>query len=480
MNNVSSQKRIAITIAVLFFVVMIVIAYTYSGTGDEGDSIMHFLFSKYAFEHTHHFFHHWAKPVYVLITCIPAQFGFIGIQVFNIFINALSIYLSFCVAQKLGIKHAWLVPLFLAVFPHQIIYSLSGLTEPLFAFALILLIHLWLYDKKIIALLLLSFLPFIRSEGLLVMVVFFIYLLLKKEWKILPLLMVGHVVYSLLGFIIYDKSLLWIFNENPYAVGTTSYGSGPWDAFINNIRFSTGIILYYILWLGMLLGLIYSILKFILKKEVAFTLEFFFLIYGIFFSVFFFHSFAWYKGIFHSFGLIRVMVGVLPLISIICAKVINDIFLFIPETKYPSHTIGVLIILVVATNFGYTKYAVIPDRDLQARGDQKCQNEIGNYLWQYHRDCYNLPMYYAAPYISIVLNRDYFDQKIHPDFRNDFHNNVMKKPCYVLWDDWYAPVECDVKLEDIETNPSFKKIKKFWHWDINSGKDRVTILYKIE
>ncbi len=480
MNFKVSQKSIALSISVLFFISLLTIAKIFHGTGDEGDSVMHFLYSKFAFKHPHHFFHHWAKPVYVLITCLPAQFGFIGIQVFNISINAISIYLSFKVAQKLNIKYAWLASLFLAVFPHQIVYSTSGLTEPLFAFTLIFIIFLWLYERKILAIIILSFLPFVRSEGMVVIVVFFMYLLLKKEWKLTPLLIIGHVVYALLGVYFYDKPLMWVFTENPYAVGSSSYGSGSWDAFISNMRYSTGLILYFVFCAGMLTGFVLTFLKFILKKQVNFSLEDLFLIYGIFFSVFFFHSFAWYKGWFHSFGLVRVLVGVLPLAGIICAKVFDEIFQFFPKTKFLSNGIAGLVLLLIAINFSVTKYAIIPERDLILRGDQQCQQEVADYMNLLYPDYKKLPVYFTAPYISETLHVDYFDDVLHPDFRNDFHNNTMHKPCYVLWDDWYAPVESDVKLEAIETNSQFKKIKKFWHWDIAGGKDRVTILFKVE
>lgn len=475
-----SQKNSALSISILFFISLFFIALNYKGTGDEGDSIMHYLFSKYAFKHPHHFFHHWAKPVYVFITCIPAQFGFIGIQVFNILINAVSIFLTFRVAQKLHIKYAYLAALFLAIFPHQIIYSLSGLTEPLFAFALVLILYLWFYKKQFISILILSFLPFIRSEGLVVMLVFFLYLILKRERKLIFLLPIGHIVYAVLGYLIFSKPLLWVLNENPYAMGESSYGSGHWNAFILNMRFSIGAAMYYVMWAGMLLGAYYTITKFALKKKVNFSLEELFLIYGIYFSIFFFHSFAWYKGWFHSFGLIRVMVGVLPLIAIICSKVMNDIFIFfVKENKRQS--IMVLVVgFILAVNFYFAKYAIAPNRDFNLRGDQACQQEASEYIWQFHKDAYELPLYYTAPYISVVMKDDYFNEETHPDFKRDFHNNSMKKPCYVIWDDWFSPVESNVSLEAIQTRSEFKMIKKFTKWDIAGGKERTTILFKIE
>ena len=67
---------------------MIFLAFWYDGTGDEGDSVFHFLYSKHAFEHPENFLNHWAKPVFVLITAPVAQFGFIAMKIFNIFLGS--------------------------------------------------------------------------------------------------------------------------------------------------------------------------------------------------------------------------------------------------------------------------------------------------------------------------------------------------------------------------------------------------------
>ncbi len=474
-----AQKYIAGFIALLFWITMLVIANTFSGTGDEGDSIMHYLYARAALKQPIYFFDHWAKPVYVLITCLPAQFGFKGIQIFNITIQAISIFITFRIAQLLHIKQAWLVALFLAIFPHQIIYALSGLTEPLFALTLMTILFLWLNQKQTIALLILSFLPFIRSEGLIVIVVFCIYLLIKKEQRRIPLLFVGHLIYTILGVLLYNKSIGWTLIENPYAVGTTDYGKGPWDAFIVNMRYAVGIILYYVTGMGLLAGLAYSILKFILKKDVNFSLEFLFLIYGIAFSIFFFHSFAWYKGWFHSFGLIRVMVGILPLIALICAKFLNEIFQYLPNRKTTKIGFLVVVLLLVFFNFYKKKYAIPNKEVLSLNEDQQIQNEMAAYLNRHHSEYKTMPIYFAAPYISVALDMDYFDRKKHPDLNVDYPNQ-LQKPAYLIWDDWYAPVENHVYLDDLSSRKDIKKIKSFSKKENGYDKIRTTILFKIE
>ena len=65
------------------FVILSLINVQTNGTGDSGDSIKHFLYSKYAFDYPAFFFHHWAKPVFVLLSAPFAWFGFKGMIVFN-------------------------------------------------------------------------------------------------------------------------------------------------------------------------------------------------------------------------------------------------------------------------------------------------------------------------------------------------------------------------------------------------------------
>jgi hypothetical protein len=474
-----SHTKIAAGISILFFISMVIIARTCEGTGDEGDSVMHFLYSKWAFRHPRHFLDHWAKPMYVLITCIPAQFGFFGIQLFNISLGAISIFLTFRVAQKLNIQHAWLASLFLAIFPHEVMYSLSGLTEPLFAFILILVIFLWLFEYKVSSMLILSFLPFIRSEGMVVIVVFFVYLLIKKEFKYIPLLIIGHVVYTIVG-VLAGKPIGWVFTENPYAMWQSNYGKGPWNSFILNIRYTLGIAMYFVLWSGMILGLGYAVLKFIFKKNIRFSIEELFLIYGIFFSYFVFHSVAWYKGWFHSFGMIRVMIGVLPCAAIICAKVFDEALHNFSERSFARMCVFALVILLIAINFTCSRYRIHKVRDLSLRGDQKCQQQVIGYMEKNFPEYKKYPIYFTAPYLSELLNIDLFDDTKRPNLWEDYHNNTMKKPSYLIWDDWFCPVEQDVKYDDISKRPDFIKVKEFSHYDTWGDKERKTIVYKIQ
>src|SRR5690606_20495102 len=125
----------------------------------------------------------------------------------------------------------------------------SGLTEPLFAFVLIITTYLFINKRWIFGALLLSFLPFVRSEGLIFIGVFAFYLMLKKHWKYIPLLGVGHVFYAITGYFIYHD-FLWIFNRIPYAKLSSTYGSGRLIHFVDQLYYVVGLPIYLLLCLG--------------------------------------------------------------------------------------------------------------------------------------------------------------------------------------------------------------------------------------
>ncbi len=67
-----------------YWVISIFIVFYFNGTGNEADSINHFLYAHYAPPHPELYLNHWAKPLFTLLASPFAQFGFIGIKLFNI------------------------------------------------------------------------------------------------------------------------------------------------------------------------------------------------------------------------------------------------------------------------------------------------------------------------------------------------------------------------------------------------------------
>ncbi len=142
------------TIYIVLFIYAIIATLTiifFDGTGDGGDSIQHYLFAKFAPLHPQLFFNHWAKPVYVLLVSPFAQFGFIGVKIFNAIVSLLTIFFTFKIAQKLNLKNAIMGAVILIFSPLYFALTFSGLTEPLFALFISISIYAILKHKYIAA-----------------------------------------------------------------------------------------------------------------------------------------------------------------------------------------------------------------------------------------------------------------------------------------------------------------------------------------
>ena len=105
-------------------------------TYDTGDSIQHFLCSRYALVHPRLFLDTWAKPLFVLLTVLPAQAGLVGIMVFQCVVVAVSAHLAYRIAVQLRLPVPWLAVPFTYAAPDYFLMQFSGLTEPLFGLLL--------------------------------------------------------------------------------------------------------------------------------------------------------------------------------------------------------------------------------------------------------------------------------------------------------------------------------------------------------
>ena len=100
---------------------------------------------------------------------------------------------------------------------YSVLYFLilqSAMTEPLFSLLLLHSAYLFYRERYVAAALLASFLIYSRSEGMFMLVIFGGYLLAQRQWKSLPLLLFGFLLYSTIGYFS-GHDFLWYFSENP-------------------------------------------------------------------------------------------------------------------------------------------------------------------------------------------------------------------------------------------------------------------------
>lgn len=438
------MKKYTIYILLITYTIFSVFSIFYfNGTGDSGDSIYHYLYAKYAPTHPHLFFNHWAKPVFVLLACPFAQFGFNGIKLFNVIVSIFTIFITFKIIEKLEIKNAIIGAIIFICSPLYFILSHSGLTEPLFALFLSIGIYAIINNKYITACLLLSFLPFIRSEGLIIIGVFGLYLLFKQKAKLIPLLLFGHAVYSIFGYF-FHADFLWVFNNIPYAMLSSSYGQGNLSHFIIQLYYVIGLPIYILFWVGVI-NIIWKTIK---KTS---NLELQILIFIGFSSFFIAHTLFWHFGIFNSMGLKRVLLGVAPLISIISLVGFNFITenIFQNKKKYPLIFYGLLVSCILVFPFSTNKAAIKWDRDLTLSVDQLCAIKVAGFISKNVSKSHRFV--YAHIYFSEILNIDPFDKNIRLDLTKDFMN-CTKTGDIIIWENWFALVENGITKEFLDNN----------------------------
>lgn len=447
--QVSFEKVVGLLLAA-FLAAGLFIIFRFDGTADSGDSVQHYLIARYAFGHPRLFFDHWGKPFFVLLSAPFAQLGFTGMKLFNLLAAAGAAGLAALCCRRLGYAHAgWAALLFICA-PYSFELVFSGLTEHLFGLVLILSVYLALIGRTAWAVVLVSFLPFVRSEGLVIMGMWGLYLLVQGQWKRLPLLLVGHVAYALAGAWAHG-SPLWVFNKIPYATPDSVYGAGELVHFADQLFYVIGPVLYGLLVLGML--------DMIIRRKAA--AEEWWLILGSFLAYFTAHTLFWYFGIFNSMGLKRVLVAMMPLVAILGLRGLNFVLSWTESRKRLQHALLFLLLAgVLLFPFTKNKAAVDWSSAFALKTDQQLAQEVAGFIQGADIRTDSTTFFFSHPYLSIPLGLDYFQ----PEQRRELDRAALQslKPGdIVIWENWFAVVDKGVSLEVLQSRYGLQVLRNF-------------------
>jgi hypothetical protein len=433
----------------------IVLVFFVPNTFDNGDSIKHYIEAHQAWHTPHYFLDMWSKPIFILLASPFASLGWWGMKLFNIICVLLSSFLMKKIFEEYDLNGWWGV--FMSLLAHTFFLSQSsGLTEPLFAVSLAAIVYLEIKNRSMIAMLLLSFLPFIRSEGYIVALVILVYLLFTKKLKYIPYLLVGHLIYGIIGLFALGD-FLWMFHENPYAGIELKYGSGDILHFINQLPFVVGLPIYVLFFLGVIHG---GIRFFKGKMEV----KEFILIYGITIGYIAAHSIFWRYGLFHSFGLSRVLIAIIPLMSFIAYRGLEWLvcsLYFIPK-KYIYFT---FILVIAGFPFIKNKMAIDWEKDIELSAEQKLIQDANTWLVE-HPDIHSKPIYtnlfyYAQVSDKLIDN----DKQVHTIDLLKQPSHTPKSGAFILWDSYFAPTDAEVDKPLLEKTLEAQEIKRFTNTD---------------
>ncbi len=441
----------SLSLILIFYTVIATVTITiFNGTGDAGDSVLHFLFAKYAPAHQALFFDMWGKPVFVLLAFPFAHFGFTGIKIFNALTVLLTIALTFKTGEALHIKNPSVGALLIIFTPLYYILTFSGLTEPLFALFVAAGLFLAVKHKYQAAAILISFLPFVRSEGLVLMGVFGFYFFCIKQWKVLPFLLLGSVVYTFAGYFVHHD-ILWVITRIPYASLSSPYGSGGLLHFARQLFYVLGFPVYLLFIVGFLRLIIGAFRK---KKRTEVDL----LVLPGFIFFFVAHTLFWYFGIFNSMGLKRVLIGVMPLVAIIALFGFN----LLTEGGFAGRN---SIFRTILRNFIIGAVAIFPftagpaavnwKEDMMLAKDQQVALATAKIVKA--RVAPGCRLVCGHPYICEAMDVDWFDKKRRVDLTRV--NLAGRKPAdIIIWENWFALTGWAIRKPELDSAAGLKCI----------------------
>ena len=377
-----------------------------------------------------------------------AQFGFNGLKFFNAFNTFIAIVFTYKIVRKLKIENDWLVLFILSFSPLYYVLTYSALTEPLFAAILALSIYLMIESKLKWALILISFLPFVRSEGLILIAVFVFYLFQIEEIKKTIYLLLGSVVYSIAGYFVYHD-FLWVFTKIPYATIEHVYGSGSIFHFAQQLFYIIGAPICALF----VVGLLSLLVNFFQKKIHP---EIHYIILAGFISFFIAHTLFWYLGIFGSMGLQRVFIAVMPLIGIIALEGFNFIFHFIQVNRMAKNLIKTLIILyLVIFPFTNNPAAINWEKDMRLSEELKLAQKTSKFIID--KNLNNQRIIFNHHYFFSLLNIDKYEGHHYYGLCQENYQD-LKPNDVIIWDNRYSETESKIKKTDLDTNRLLKQV----------------------
>ncbi|MBI1305518.1 MAG: hypothetical protein GC181_02760 [Bacteroidetes bacterium] len=487
--------------------------------GVEGgmDSYNHYLISRFSWQHPGELMlDQWGKPLYNILASPFAQFGMMGVEVFNILLLVSTAWITWFTARKLGFKLAWFGFILALASPVFFDNTISGLTEPLNAFLLMLSIYLLVSDRLLAGALVAGFLPYARSEGFVIMAVIGFYLLfVRKSPRAFFMLLAGSVIMNFIGWIV-EGEPFWIYSKNPYIKYQRESmvdqknicGSGAllhyWHALrwimgmprktlfvlgsivtlfvasrgIPNIirKKANSISLIVILIFGLtalvtgikfleftaITGLLIWLLRlYVVVRNDDRTDKLFWLLFGIYFLYFSIHSLIWYYGLMGSCGYERVMVVIDPLAAILMLLPLEITWRYLSQLL-PKHLFRFIPVLLIILSgvLMYWPWKIYGHKyPIDISDEQKLFVEAAN--WYNESSYQNRMKYFLYPYLNMLTG---IDPKDHEHFTEIWSFDIQYAPkgSIVIWDGHFGPNEGKVPLELLMNHPDFVKIKSFY------------------
>lgn len=428
-----------------------VVHFVSEGVFDIGDGVHHYEIARDSWKHPELFLYHWGKPLFTLLSSPLAQLGYTGAVGFNLLCTASTAFCAGLLVRALGLSFAPAAVLLTVFMPLPFTVAISGLTEPLFALVLVLSVLLMVRRQHAVAALLVSFLPFARTEGFFLLPLFAVVLLRRCKAPLVPLLAAGTVLYSIVGGFHYGD-FLWVVHRNPYQGAEDIYGRGSLWHFVEH----GGVILGTAGVVAFVGGLVWAFWQYVSRRDRRdWLFEPMWLVFGGFLTYLALHSIFWRFGLFSSFGMLRVMAAVSPLAAVGAVIAMNGLR---GVTAQRGWIAAVATALVVTSNV-YESIAQ-PFIPFGLSGEALFARQAAAWIQKQRLD--EGLIYCEHPYITFSLGRDRFDESRTRTLRNLKAAAPPWPPgALIVWDSHFGPAEAGIPLDRLLDEPRLELLRSF-------------------
>lgn len=419
---------------------------------DVGDGLMHFFYSQASWESPQFFLHHWGKPFFILLSSPFAQFGFKGVMLFNLLVFLSSVLVGYRILTHFSVN-SWIQSLFPAVLLAANEYTttiVGGLTEPLFNLSVIIAAWLLITGRYTWFAILVSMMPFMRSEGQLPVLLALLLLLWNRSFRTIPFLFTGFLLYAIVGLFVFHD-FWWYFTMNPYATNNDIYGNGTWDHYLISYRGYLGNPGLYVLIVGFVV-MTYLAIK---KRWRDLQWQWSFYAHGIFIGVVLVHSYFWVMGTNGSMGLNRVATQGMPLFILLYLYYVSKI-------PWLSNKVSILFgigSLSICFSLYKSKHfpikAGLMEKEIYAAADFLKKNTSPEQRIYYH-----YPLLVHAFGENTFLKGARMEFTYFHDLSTDL-GKTIKPGSFIIWDSHFGPVEAGLPLEKIAELPDLVKVGEF-------------------
>lgn len=444
------SNKLAYIITAICGIVYLAVLAASTGIYDANDGLAHFVIAHYAPKHPELFLDHWGKPLFSTLASPFTAFGIKGVVVFNVLLYLFTSLLIIDILSKIKVRFTWAAPLLLAAMPVYFQVVMSGLTEVLFG--TLVVAGLWAYvrNKFILSALLVSWLPFARSEAYFLVPLFAVFYLYRKQWWAVLLLGVAPLIMSTIGYFLLGD-FWWMINNNPYTGARDIYGNGSLPHFVlhlNNIA-GLGISALWIL-------SFFTLYRAAKGHKTMRNQVFLFAQMGIL-LILIAHSIFWAFGLFGSLGLLRVMATVAPLLVLAVLIALEKLACKMVRGNLLQPVAFAVGVLTVGALFAF--------QDVVKRPDSQ-ESTIQNLAAWYEKSPYagNPNVWYMHPAIGYYLHIDNFEPLDSRQFwylNPVIPSNSIREGGLIVWDNARGPSEGRTSLEKLQADPHLVEIKKF-------------------